>query len=478
MKTTGRKPVPHTEEWTMSNRTWMMRAGTCAGLLALVGAAVGGCSKSNDTSWFSGKSGATVRASDFAGDGADATESTSADTKAARAEATRLPATPVGEAKTMKAMPAPVMALGAPNGAGESTAARQSDIRTSVGQPALGAATAALGGGSTVESVVGQINGRPVFATEVLEPLDGTLRAAADKAKDANAWKMAAVAAIVPELKRRVADELILSEARRNLSPEQKQGLLHFLGQIESALISQNRGSEAQANEQLLEQNGRTLNDEAKDIVDRELIRNEINNKVTPRVAVPWRDVQNEYERQHDKWHPPAEYTFRMIYAANDKPEKVTRIQSLLGNGTPFEKAAEDDANEFNRKEKGKMARKVPGSQAEGEFSPWPDVNAALRTVGVGQTLGPIEFAPDKAKPNAKRTAWVYLEKIDQKPGVSLYDAQLEVENDLRDDRERAEQQRYFERLWKRGNVSKLEGMVDKLLIVATERYAGKYRGK
>ncbi len=461
----------------MSDRTWMLRAGACAGLLAVVG----GCSKSNDSSWFSGKSGATVRASDFGGDGTEATEPATTTAQAATSTqpvTTKMPVTPVGEAKAMRAIPAPVVTLGAPSVAGTSQPARAGDLQTSIGAPTLGPATAASGGGSTVESVVGQINGRPVFASEILEPLDGALRAASDKAKDPNAWKMAAAESIVPELKRRIADELILSEARRNLSPEQKQGLLHFLGQIEGALISQASGSEVKADEQLREQNGRSLNDEARDIVDKELIRNEINNKVSPRVAVPWRDVQNEYERQHDKWHPPAEYMFRLIYAASDKPESVKRIQSLLASGTSFEKVAEDGANEFNRREQGKLLRKSAGAQAEGEFSPWPDVNAALRTVGVGQTAGPIEFAPDKAKPNVKRTAWVYLEKIDQKPGVSLYDAQLEVENDLRAERERAEQQRYFERLWKRGNVSKLEGMVEKLMNVATERYAPKFKGK
>lgn len=461
----------------MSERTWIMRAGACAGLLAVVG----GCSKSNDASWFSGKSGATVRASDFAGDGTEATEPATTSMHAAetaRPEATKMPVMPVGDAKATRAIPAPVVTLGAPNAAGASQPARVGDLQTSVGAPTLGPATAASGGGSTVESVVGQINGRPVFASEILEPLDGALRAAADKAKDPNGWKMAAAESIVPELKRRIADELILSEARRNLSPEQKQGLLHFLGQIEGALISQNQGSEVKADEQLREQNGRSLNDEARDIVDKELIRNEINNKVSPRVAVPWRDVQNEYERQHDKWHPPAEYTFRLIYASNDKPESVTRIQTLLASGTPFEKVAEDGANEFNRREQGKLLRKSSVGQSEGDFSPWADVNSALRTVGVGQTSGPIEFAPDKTKPTVKRTAWVYLEKIDQKPGVSLYDAQLEVENDLRTERERAEQQRYFERLWKRGNVSKLEGMVEKLMNVATERYAPRYKGK
>ncbi len=468
----------------MTAARWTSRAGTLAGLLALAGAAAsGGCSKSNDTSWFSSKSGATVRASDFAGDAGDTSESAATPAHAQPGgggpQHIKMPVTPIGEPRPVRTLPAPVVNLGgsvAPPS--DNQPARPSDLRTTVGAPTIGAAMPTSGPSSTVESVVGQINGRPVFASEILEPLDGALRASAAKAKDPGAWKDAAQQSIIPELKRRIADELILSEARRNLSPEQKQGLLHFLGQIQSALISQNQGSEVKADEELRDQNGRSLSDEARDIVDKELIRNEINNKVTPRVAVPWRDVQNEYERQHDKWHPPGEYTFRMIYAANDKPENVTRLQTLLGSGTPFETAAQDSANEFNRREKGALVRKTQLAQSEGEFSPWPDVNAALRTLSVGQTAGPIVFAPDKAKPDAKRTAWVYLDTLDQKPGTSLYDAQLEVESDLRLDRESAERQRYFERLWKRGNVSKLELMVDKLVSVATERYAPRFKGK
>jgi hypothetical protein len=459
----------------MAGRRELVRVGTCAGLIALAGGAIG-CSKSGDSSWFSSRSGATVHAGDFAADAAETTETAPTP---AKPEHTKLPVTPVGEAHVIGTLPSPVMNLGGNGAPGQTvTPARSKDLQTTVGTPTMGPAPNASGTAATVESVVGQINGRPVFASEVLEPLDGALRASAEKAKDVNSWQKAAAEAIVPELKRRVADELILSEARRNLSPEQKQGLLHFLGQIQGALISQNSGSEVKADEQLREQNGRSLGDEARDIVDKELIRNELNNKVTPRVAVPWRDVQNEYERQHDKWYPPTEFTFRLIYAPTDKPESVTRIQTLLAAGTPFEKVAEDAANEFNRREQGKLVRKTQVAQAEGEFSPWPDVNTALRTVGVGQTVGPIVFAPDKNNPEVKRTAWVYLDKVDQKPGTSLYDAQLDVEQELRDERTTAEQQRYFERLWKRGNVSQLELMVDKLMVVATERYAPRFKGK
>ncbi len=443
--------------------------GLCAALVAFAGSA-GGCSKSNDTGWFASKPSATVKAGEFAGD------PTEQPTPAPKAGAVKPPVIPIGD-PTIVGAPAGsrVVSIGGAAAPGPASAASQSDLKTAIGAPSVESGAGPAGTAMVIDSVVGQINGRPVFATEVLEPLDGALRAAGLAAKDLTAWQRTAAAAIVPELKRRIADELILSEARRSLSPEQKQGLLHFLGQIESSLVSENSGSSVKADENFREQTGRSLKQEAEDIKDRELIRHEIATKVDPRVAVPWRDVQNEYERQHDKWNPPAEYTFRLIYAPTENTENVAKLQALIAGGTPFEKIAEDAANDFNQREQGKLVRKSSGTQGEGEFSPWPDVNNALRTLSVGQTAGPIEFAPDKARPNAKRTAWVHLEKIDQPPSTSLYEAQLDVTADLRSERETDERQRYFERLWKRGNVSKLEVMVDKLLNIATERYAAKF---
>ena len=446
--------------------------GLCSAVAAMVGWAggVGGCAKSEDTGWFSSKPSGMVRAGEFVGEASESTR------VAPSVGAVKPPVIPVGEASIVGApVGARVMSIGGAGTGAAAGAARQSDLRTSVGAPPVGANSGAQGAAMVIDAVVGQINGRPVFATEILEPLDGALRAAGKDAPDLASWQKAAASSIVPELKRRIADELILSEARRSLTPEQKQGLLHFLGQIESALISEHQGSEVKADEQFREQNGRSLKQEAEDIKDRELIRHEIATKVDPRVAVPWRDVQNEYERQHDKWHPPAEYTFRMIYAPTDNAASVEKIRGLLASGASFEKVAEDGANDFNRREKGKLVRKTGLVQSEGEFSPWPDVNVALRGLGVGQMAGPIVFAPDKARPGATRTAWVYLEKVDQPVGTSLYDAQLDVAADLRVERETDERQRYFERLWKRGNVSKLEVMVEKLLGIATERYAGRF---
>jgi hypothetical protein len=347
---------------------------------------------------------------------------------------------------------------------------------TSVGPPQTPDEDAlAKGGAVTIDAVVGQINGRPVLVSEILEPLDGTLRAASREAKNLGAWQHAAAEAIVRELKRRIEDELILSEARSGLSPEQKAGLFRFLKTIESNLISAQKGSEVAADETYREQSGRSLRAEAEDQKDRMLITNELRSKVLPRVVVSWRDVQNEYDRQQEKFNPAAKYTFRMVYASGDDTAAVAKITEALTAATPFEEIARSPANEFNNLEGGLMSRTCAGSQGDCTFSPVSELNTAMHTLHVGQTIGPVIYVPDKSKPDAQRIAWVYLERIDLPQGKSLYDAQLDIETELREERTSAEIGRYFDRLRKRGNVSKIEVMGEKLMAVATDRYAPQF---
>ena len=56
-----------------------------------------------------------------------------------------------------------------------------------------------------------------------------------------------------------------------------------------------------------------------------------------------------------------------------------------------------------NRREEGKMVRTIGGAQGEGEFTPIKEVNDAMRSLTVGQVIGPIEYAPDKSRPGVRR---------------------------------------------------------------------------
>ncbi|HVU63869.1 MAG TPA: peptidylprolyl isomerase [Phycisphaerales bacterium] len=459
-------------------RAWIIRGRGAALAAACAGAAFGliGCSNSDLAGLkegLSGSRGEMVEAADFAAKGAAPEQENAAVRRAGPG-----PASGSGEPVRR----ADVFSIGGVHAAGPATVANDPaldaapQLSTRIGSPTPDATAPARGSAATVDAVVGQINGRPVFVSEILEPLDGKLRAVARDAKDdEEAWQHGALETIGSELHRMIEEELVLSEARASLTPEQKAGLFRFLQRIEGNLVSSQRGSEVAADEQFREQNGRGLRQEAENIKDKALIENELANKVRPRVVVPWRDVKNEYERRVDKYNPPAKYTFRMVYTDASNSSALSQIQEALNAGKSFVELAKMSANDFNRLEGGVMTRECADAQSDCTFSPVPEINAALQSLGVGQTLGPILYAPSKDRPDEERVAWVYLEKIDRPKGETLYEAQLGIEAELKIERSNAEYKRYEKQLFSRGNVSNEEGMLEKLFTIATSRYAPRF---
>lgn len=340
-----------------------------------------------------------------------------------------------------------------------------SDDSRSASTAASSVRTSAKSSGNAVvlESHVGQVNGKPIFASEILEPLDGRLRALGTEAKSRDQWQRQAAKSIYDELLRRIRDELVLAEARSNLTSEQRQGLVHFLGQIQTSLVSTSRGSAVQADETLRENNNRSLVKETQDRLDRELIANEFRTRVMPRVIVPWRDVQIEYERNFEKYNPPPIAHLRMIILDTSNNEGIAKVATALAAGTPFATVAAQRPNEFNRVKGGVFDREFTGAYADSKFSEIKEINDAARQLVPGQTAGPVSYKD--------KTAWVYLDHIEHRPGQSLYQAQYQIEQELREERFRVEEQRYFDNLLKRGNVTKFEDMMTSLVEIATERY-------
>lgn len=354
-----------------------------------------------------------------------------------------------------------------------------SDVLVRAGSPPPVVATArAAEKPLVIDALIGQANGKPIYASEVLEPLDGKLRALGISSKRRDEWVRGASKEIAGELSRRIRDELILAEARSNLTTEQRTGLFQVLTQIQEGLVSSQRGSAVAADEALRREQGRTLQEAAKDRLDREIISNEVRTRVSPRVFVSWRDIQAEYERQFDKYNPPSIANLRLIVvsapARSDDAagmtayaQNVSTINAALGGGKSFIEVASAIPNEL-RSNGGKAERKFSGSYVEGTFSPFASINDAIRALNVGQSSGPIVYKDDAGR---ERSTWVFLESIAQPPSETLYEAQLDVENELRDKRFDAEITKYLDTLIKRGNVSKMESMVSRLVDIASDRY-------
>lgn len=312
-----------------------------------------------------------------------------------------------------------------------------------------------------LEAKVGDINGRPVFAGEFLKPLEGRLRAKALEV-DRDTWLRFAAQQIQEQLRSEITDELLRAEALSRLSVEQKAGLRRFLQDVRDNLISQSGGSSQRAASRLKREQGLSEQDYLKQQEERTLVRFTIQEQISSRVNVSWRDIVRRYRRDAEKYHPEPSARFYIIRVDKDDQEAEQRVRQALAAGTPFAEVAASDVNTWTDEGGLKVIPFTP-PRAEADFFGPDEINNPARTLDAGQWTGPIEFGSS--------LIWLYLDSIEQK-SVSLYDAQLDIASQIRGERVNKNLQQYIDRLLGRASVTDISAMMVRLLNIAADRYA------
>lgn len=340
-----------------------------------------------------------------------------------------------------------------------------SDVRAEPGPPAARIAAQTdpvpIGEEVLVEAKVGDVNGKPIYASRFLAPMAARLRTEAAQ-RPLVQWQLFAKREIERALAGFVEDELLRAEALASLSPAQKQGLFAFVERVQQDFVAQNRGSREQASRRLFQEEGTTIEQFTAARRERELINFQLETQVNKRVSVTWRDIQQAYERNYEQFNTPPTFRFRLIRVLSDNTQDVQAVTDALAAGTPFADVAAMPANANDRANKGLVLKEVKGDPSKMEFFPNPDLDAAAKEIGVGEVVGPVDMGTSKA--------WLTLEAIDQR-SVPLYQAQLGIENVLRENRQTVERARYIDRLKDRANISNPEETVERLLEIATDRY-------
>lgn len=323
-------------------------------------------------------------------------------------------------------------------------------------------APAAPEGGALVDAMVGQINGRPVFASEFFGPMDARLRAESRTARPAE-WVRSAQQQIRAALFEKMRDELLLAEFQASLNAQQRLGVLAFVETLRSNLVSENFGSEELAKRRLMEEEGVTIEQKIEAQRDRELIRAQIMKVLNSRAYVPWREVVLAYERDINEYTPPAKATLRMIRVPAADVEAASRVQEALAAGEPFADVASRESS-FNSSSGGLYEVTIK----EADFTKATifgdeTLNTRARALTVGQVDGPFE--------SGSNTTWLKLESVDRPPTKTLYDEQLAIHSELRSRRLQEEEQKYFEQLIERASMSNLDEMERRLMQIAVDRY-------
>ncbi len=330
-----------------------------------------------------------------------------------------------------------------------------------------------MGGGVLVDSLVGQINGKPIYAGKFLAEIDKTLAAELEKAKQTNRpkeeWQMSATAIISRQLDRQIQDELLLAEARAALSPEERQGLLFFVNRLRENIASGFGGSEIVADEELKKEGLSLEGKLAKEQQDA-LVQNMVNRYVRPRVNPAFKDVQRVYERNYLQYNPAPVAAFRMICVSADAKREadVGVVTAALASGTPFADVAMSEVNAFSRSDGGKILDKLLiKPYAEMRLFDDPALTDAAKRLSPGATTGPFDYRLS----GVSVKAWMHLESITQKPGRSLEEVQLEILADLQKERFESEIVRFFKRLRDRASVTNELEMKTTLVLIASDRY-------
>lgn len=339
-----------------------------------------------------------------------------------------------------------------------------SDV-TSVGLPTI------------IDSKVGDINGRAIYASAFLEDMGARMRAQAmefgketmarrmnpveTRAEARAAWESLVKKIIKIKLENELETELLRAEAAASFTPEQKQGFVYFMQSVQRDLYSDNRGSRSIAGEKLNAEDGQTVDEYLKNRELRELVGFQLQRKVYRRINVSWRDIQLEYDKRTELYSPPPKATFRLILPAEGAtPES---IETRLKSGESFATLAEDPkVNSYLVEKGGVEERTFKAKQAESDLFGPPDVNAAARTLKPGEWSGPLKAG--------RGVAFVFLENLEIAPS-DLYGLQLKIEDALRRRKGDLARERYIDRLKERASFTSLDDMTDSLAAFSVKRY-------
>ena len=311
-----------------------------------------------------------------------------------------------------------------------------------------------------VDSLVGYINGRPIFADEFLQPVEDRLLRAAEQVRGAELEQLFLL--IINEwLREVVLNELILAQAEASLTEQEQMGLFAMLNQVYDEEIRKGGGTKSGA-----ESRRRRQGDELSQYVGQQkdlvLIRHLRMAEIQPRVVVTWRDVEREYARLYEQFNPATTVTLaRLRLNTSTQGQLIEEVTRRIEAGEAFSQIAED----LNVDNGGLWETFETGPGGIRDIDVKPVMKDALKGLEVGDTSRPFQLGSG--------TLWLHVVSLDRPAVQSIYEprVQLGLRNALQSRRSQIEWNRYIESLLEEGIHDDLDEMAERLFDIAMSRY-------
>lgn len=313
-----------------------------------------------------------------------------------------------------------------------------------------------------VEGLVGQVNGRPVFADAFLAPIDDELRQAVAM-RDRADGRRAFVETVRRQFKITVDSELVVAEAESQLTPEQQQGLLAWIKGQQESTIAERGGSRAAAEASIEAESTMSLEEFMQERRDVALARRLLNERVEPRAIVSWRDVVQEYERRRAEFNPdPTVRIGRIRLSTSDDAERIALVRQRIAEGRSFAEIVEE--------------MKLAGGGFWNQFELPPEGIRGLKELSdsVKDRLADLpEGKPSEPLEQRGFVMWLAVLEVVRPEARSVYDreVQMRLRDELKARREIIERERYIATLRSRWVSDDIGAMERRLVEIALARY-------
>jgi len=316
-----------------------------------------------------------------------------------------------------------------------------------------------------VDGLVGQINGRPIFAESFLEVLeDRILQIVATRPRaTAREEIMLLVNARFEDW---VNSELIIAEAESQLSPEQQMGVLAWLRDLQEGEIIRRGGTRAAAESSLLEEQGLGIEEFLEMRRDRALAVDLLRRRVAPRVIVTSRDIEREFQRRQEEFNPGATIRIGRIWLDRERDGDAIELATRrFAEGATFGEVVA----ELELPDGGLWREFRLGQEGADEGIAGLELAEDLRDRLIGL---PIDRATESFQ-QGRRTVWLGILEIDQPPQRTLFDpdVQITIRNALQARGEAIERDRYIKSLRERWIAEDIDEMRFRLIDIALRRY-------
>jgi hypothetical protein len=315
----------------------------------------------------------------------------------------------------------------------------------------------------TIESLIGQINGRPVYAGKFMTSIEDRILRLVAENPPGNAQRLIEKL-IQDRFQQYINNELIISEAEGMLSPEMQAGIFAWIQSIQEQTVAGNGGNRTSATQSIEDQFGMNMEQYLKEKRDEALASDLLRRRVEPRTIVSWRDVERQYSMLEKEFNPEPRITIGRIRLQVSDQLEIQNVQERFKRGETFAQVA----TALNVPDGGKWQQYPLPKNGLAGLELADDIKKILLAVQNGQVTEELR--------KGSTATWYCVTNVQQQATRSIFESALQrsIRRGLKEQRGAYERNRYLASLRDRWVTNDIDQMTKRLIVIAWERYLPK----